>query len=346
MVEAMKAALLFGPSDLRVVEVETPRPGPEDVLVRVARYAPYGTDVATYVNRGGRYVMNYPVGIGADFSGVIEELGTDVRGFSAGDRVSALAMDHCGVCRNCRRGRTNLCLDENYLTRQRQVCGQSYAVVDARKLEKLPDGVSFDDGAMLTGPVTALNAIDRIKPSVEDRIAVVGTGVMGWGAIAVARATGHVPIALGGSGRRAAIASGLGADPVFETVQYGDDAVERARAYAPDGVDCLIETTATDWGLQQSVGIAAPGARIAFVGGGPLPVSGWDLVAKELSIFGLRAGPRQDTALSMIANNRIDLKPTITHRFGLEEVPKAFELLSGPDLEAVGRVMIDVDPDQ
>ena len=116
--------------------------------------------------------------------------------------------------------------------------------------------------------------------------------------------------------------------------------------YAPGGVDCVIETTATDWGLQQSVGIAAPGARIAFVGGGPLPLSGWDLVAKELSVFGLRAGPRQDTALSLIANNRIDLKPTVTHRFSLEEIPKAFELLSGPDLEAVGRIMIDVDPGQ
>ena len=66
----MKAALLYGSGDLRVVDQDRPRPGADEVVVRVVAYAPYGTDVACYLNRQGRYVANYPTGIGADFSGV------------------------------------------------------------------------------------------------------------------------------------------------------------------------------------------------------------------------------------------------------------------------------------
>ena len=70
----MKAAQLFGPGDLRVVDIPMPVPGPEEVLLRVARFAPYGTDVGTFLNRGGRYGSNYPFGIGADFSGTVEAI--------------------------------------------------------------------------------------------------------------------------------------------------------------------------------------------------------------------------------------------------------------------------------
>ena len=139
----MKAALLHGPSDIRVVDIDKPEPAPDEVLVRVVRYAPYGTDLGAYRNEAGRYITDYPTGIGADFSGVIEALGSAVDGFAIGGRVSALAMAHCGQCSNCLAGRTNLCLDESFLNAPRQVCAQTYTTVMARKLGKVPDSVSL-----------------------------------------------------------------------------------------------------------------------------------------------------------------------------------------------------------
>ena len=59
-----------------------PRPGPGQVLVRVVAYAPYGTDVGVYLNRHGRYVAEYPVGVGADFSGTVDAIGEGVDGLA------------------------------------------------------------------------------------------------------------------------------------------------------------------------------------------------------------------------------------------------------------------------
>ncbi len=338
----MKTALLFGPGDLRVVEVDRPSPAPDEVLVRVARYAPYGTDIGVYLNRGGRYVDNYPVGIGADFSGVIEEVGGAVTGFAPGDRVSALALAHCGQCRNCKSGRTNLCLDPVHRMPDRQVCCGAYARVLGRKLARLPDGVTFEDAAMLSGVVDALNALEKIQPAAGEMVAVVGVGAMGWGAIATAQAMGFRPIAVGGTGRRAGLAELVGADRVLPIAAHDEDVAERVLELVPDGVDCIIETTASDWGVNQSFAIAGVGARIALTGGGQVPATAWDLVFKEIAVYGVRAGDHQDQALRLIADGLIDLKPTITHRFGLEDAPEAFRLLVGPEAKDVGRVMIEI----
>lgn len=338
----MKTGLLYGPGDLRIVDTARPSPGPGEVILRVARYSPYGTDVGTYLNRGGRYVDSYPTGIGADFSGVIEELGEDVAGFGLGDRVSALALAHCGECKNCRAGRTNLCLDPAHLKPARQECCALYARVLARKLAKLPDGVTFDDAAMLAGIVDALNACGMIRPVQGETIAVVGVGAMGWGAIATLKALGFPTIAIGGTGSRSDLAKTAGADHVVPISSHDEDVTERFLQLAPGGADCVIETSASDWGVRQSLGIAAAGARIALTGGGALPAAAWDLVYKELALFGVRAGHHQDQALKLIADGRIDLKPTITHRFGLDEAPQAFKLLTGPSAKDVGRVMIEI----
>ena len=339
----MKAALLHGPSDIRLVDIGKPEPAPDEVIVRVVCYAPYGTDLGAYKNETGKYIKHYPTGIGADFSGVIEEVGSAVLGFEVGDRVSALAMAHCGHCRNCRAGKTNLCLDESFLNAGRQVCCQTHAPVMARKLAKLPDAVTFEDAAMLGGIVDALNAFDMMKPQVGETIAVVGVGAMGWGAVCTAKAAGLTVIAVGGTGKRSDLAAAVGADHLVLITKHGEDVADKVLALVPDGVDCVMETSASDWGVAQCFPIVGPGGRIALTGApAPLPITPWQLVHKEVAVFGVRAGHHQDLALKLIADGKIDLKPSITHRFGLDDAPDVFQLLTGPESKDVGRVIVNV----
>ena len=339
----MKAALLHGPSDLKIVDIRKPEPAPDEVIVRVVCYAPYGTDLGAYRNEGGKYINAYPTGIGADFSGVITEVGDAVLGFEAGDRVSALAMAHCGLCRNCKAGRTNLCLDESFLNAGRQVCCQVYAPVMARKLAKLPRTVTFEDAAMLGGIVDALNAFKMMRPQVGETIAVVGVGAMGWGAIGAAKAAGLVVIAVGGTGKRSDLAGNIGADHLVPITKHGEDVADKVLALRPEGVDCIIETSASNWGVSQCFPMIAPGGRIALTGAAaPLPVTPWQLVHKDVAVFGVRAGHHQDLALRLIADGKIDLKPTITHHFRLDDAPEAFQLLTGPKSKDVGRVIINI----
>ncbi len=339
----MKAGLLFGPGDLRIVDAPMPEAGPDDAILRIVRLAPYGTDIATYLNKGGRYVSAYPTGFGADISGVVTAVGANVTSVRVGDRVSALALAHCGRCANCRKGRTNLCLDPAFRMPPRMAVAQEFARLQARQLAILPDNVSFDDAAMLGGIVDLLNAWDKMRPEIGETVAIVGVGAMGWGAIAGARALGHPVIAIGGTGIRAALAHRCGADHVVPLRVHDEDVSDQVLALAPGGVGAIMETSATDWGVKQCFRIAAPGARIVTTGApGSLPASGWEVVGKELAIFGSRAGHNQEGALRLIAAGKIDLKPTITHRLPLDDLPEAFSLLTGSDSRNVGRIMIDV----
>lgn len=337
----MKGARLFGPADLRVVELPMPEPGPGQVLVRVVAYAPYGTDLGVYLNRNGRYVSEYPVGIGADFSGCVAALGAGVEGLAVGDRVAALALDHCGTCANCSAGRTNLCLSPNHKRPPRQACCEEYVLVSWRKLALLPDPVSFEDAAMLAGVVDALNAFDKLALKQGDKVAIVGVGAMGLGAIATAHALGSDVVAVGGRGRRGALGAQLGAR-VISIAEHGEDVSGRILKEEPGGFSAIMETTATDWGVGQAFAIAAPGAGVVLTGGGALPVSNWEIVDRELRIFGVRAGPDQVGAMRLIAEGRLDLKPTIGARFPLDRVAGAFELLTGPEGKDIGRVIVEI----
>lgn len=337
----MRAAQLFGPADLRIVEVEVPVPAKGQVLVAVKAYAPYGTDVGTYLNRHGRYVAQYPVGIGADFSGVVAALGEGVTGLQVGDRVAALALDHCGTCANCEKGRTNLCLDPAFKTLVRQVCAQEYTLVSACKLAVLPDAVSFEDAAMLAGIVDALNAYELMGLKSGDHLAVLGVGAMGQGAIAAAVAKGLKVTALGGTGKRVDMAAALGA-AVVPIASHGEDLREKALAITDHGFDAIIETTASEWGMVQAFAIAAPGAVVALTGGGPLPLTSWDMVDRELRIVGVRAGHHQAEAMELIASGKLSLQSTVSGRFALDQAADAFAALAGEGAKDIGRFIIQI----
>jgi len=311
------------------------------VLVRVMAYSPYGTDVGTYLNRHGRYVSAYPVGVGADFAGTVESCGAGVTSVRPGDRVTALALDHCGACTNCASGRTNLCLDPAFETLKRQTCCEEFTLVSARKLAVLPRGVSFDDAAMLAGIVDALNAYEQMGLSAGDAVAVVGVGAMGLSAIATASALDLEVIALGGTGTRTQMARDLGAD-VIGISAHGEDLKDRAFARTPGGFAAIMETTASDWGIAQAFAVAAPGAIVALTGGGPLPVTSWDVVNRELRIVGIRCGHHQEKALALIAEGKLNLRDTITGRYPLEKAAEAFALLAGEQARDVGRIIIQI----
>lgn len=338
----MKAAWLFGPRDLRVVDVEVPEPGPDEVLVQVARFSPYGTDINVYLGDPRLPTPTYPMGIGADLSGVVAKVGAEVRGFAVGDRVSAAALAHCGNCRQCRRGRTNRCLDPSYLNPHRQVACQEFAVVHRGKLAHVPAGVSFDDAALLVAVIDALNCYDRLGPEPEDAVAVIGVGAMGLGAIQTFRALGHPVIAVGGTGRRADLARAIGAGTVYSLEAHDQDVSRQVLAATPGGIECVMETTCTDWGIAQALKLAAIGGRVALTGGGAIGASAWDLVFRDLTVFGSKAGYQQDQALRLVEQGRLDLKTAVTHRWPLDRAPEAFELLAGPGRADVGRILFEI----
>ena len=338
----MRAARLTRKEHIEILDLPVPDIAADEALVRVIAYGPYGTDVGHYLDRDDRYVDDYPIGIGADFSGIVAKIGAAVTNVTVGDRVSALALAHCGKCANCTRGKTNLCLDYSFYMGDRQICCQEFTVVPARKLAKLPDNVTFDDGAMLAGVVETLNGFEMMGVQPGDTMAIVGVGAMGLAAVGTAVALGLDVVAFGGRGARATLAKNLGARAVIPLKSYDENIAPAALALSPGGYKYVFESTVTQWGMKLAFAIAALEARVALTGGGQVPINGWDITQKELRIIGVRAGHHQAQAHALIAPGKLDLKPTIGARFPLEHADDAFKLLASPKAADIGRVIIDV----
>jgi L-iditol 2-dehydrogenase len=110
----VKAALLHGPGDLRIEEIDDPVPGPGEVVLRIGAAATCGTDVKT-VKRGHPTVTAYPSRLGHEFAGTVEAVGEGVANVAPGDVVFCSDSAPCGECRPCLRGRESLCEDLLYL---------------------------------------------------------------------------------------------------------------------------------------------------------------------------------------------------------------------------------------
>src|SRR5580700_3715902 len=156
----MNALLLSEYKHLAVATLPVPEPGPLDVLVQVAACGICGSDVHGYDGSSGRRIP--PLVMGHEAAGLIAALGSDVRDFSVGDRVTFDSTVYCGRCEFCVRGEVNLCND-------RQVVGVScgdyrragafaeYIAVPARIVYKLPENLAFAEAAMLEAVSVALH---------------------------------------------------------------------------------------------------------------------------------------------------------------------------------------------
>ena len=110
----MKAAVYYGPGDLRIEESPLPEIGPGDILLKVGACAICGTDMRIF--RHGHRGVKIPQIVGHEIAGTVAEIGKDVKGYAVGDKVAVDPIVSCGECFYCRRGLTNLCLTfkENY----------------------------------------------------------------------------------------------------------------------------------------------------------------------------------------------------------------------------------------
>ena len=144
----MKAALLraFG-TPLSCEEVDTPVPGPEDVLIQVMACGTDGTDLKLLEGFG--YRPELPFIMGHEPSGVIAEVGEAVVDFRAGDRVITYNFFHCGRCLNCRRGREQICPHLDRIVGVRGAAGgyADYLCVPARQAVAIPAGQAQGPGS-------------------------------------------------------------------------------------------------------------------------------------------------------------------------------------------------------
>jgi len=218
----MKALVLTGPGTFEIRDVDTPAPGREETLVKVAAIAICGTDPAIVegVKFKGLWPPGYPFIPGHEFAGTVVQLGESATRFKVGDRVAAEAHKGCGFCRNCMIGRYNICENYGKVDKGHRHYGftvpggyAEYVVVSERSLHPIGD-MPFDEATDVDTAATALQAVKRGRVSAGEDICVFGPGAIGLLCFQIGLASGAARGFVVGRKHRLALAKELGAIPI------------------------------------------------------------------------------------------------------------------------------------
>jgi 2-desacetyl-2-hydroxyethyl bacteriochlorophyllide A dehydrogenase len=325
----MKAAVLYGPRDLRVEATREPRLAPGDVIVRVAAAGLCGTDYSIWT---GDRPVDYPRVMGHELVGRVEAVAADVTTVRPGARVVVEPNYGCGHCPLCREGNRNLCLSRRAIGIDVDGGFAELMRLPSRCCWPAPDGAETDS-LLLTEPLAVVvRAVDRGAPRRGESAAVVGAGSLGLLALQVLRARGARVLVVGRTARRFALASELGAEATHATA---DGALaDAARGFSGrEGVDLVVETAGTADAVTHALELVRPGGRVVVTGlpHESTPVRFFSVVRREITITGSMIYQDEfGEALRLVASGAVRTRPLITHRFGLDRIGEAFAAHAEP----------------
>lgn len=337
MVDTMRVSVLRGVGDVVIEQRSVPRPGPGEVLVKVSAVGVCGSDTHYFEHgRIGRFVVDQPLVLGHEASGVIAELGPGVTGRQVGQRVSIEPGRPDFTCEQCLAGRYNLCPEMLFFaTPPVDGAFAELVVVHEAMAHVVPDGVSDEAAALLEPLSVAVWACGKGAVGAGSRVLVTGAGAIGLLCVQVARALGATRIAVSDvNPARLAAASELGATDVID-----------ARTARLAGLDwsptVLLECSGHPPVVAEGIRSLAPAGRAVLVGMGgdelPLPLS--YVQEHEIEVTGtFRYANTWPTAIALVASGRVDLDRLVTSRHGLEQAPDALAA-SRRDPEAIKAIV-------
>lgn len=350
--EVMRAAVLFGPRDIRVVDRRVPQPGPDEVLVKVAMCGTCGTDLKIY---DGHFPQTPPFGDytpGHEWTGTVAATGSQVDEFAVGDRVCIEAHSGCGRCDNCLVGKYTACLNYGNRARGHRATGMTvdggfaeYAVHHVGSLYALPPQLSFEDGVLITTAGTGLYGLDVAGGYIAGLdVVVFGPGPVGLTTVQVCKALGAKQVILVGTRpSRLELGRRLGADHVINAREL--DPVQAVLDLTTGaGADLTMECSGGLETPQQCAEITKRGGKIVIVAFYPDKVT-FDLgavVRKDISIHTSRGegGNNVKRAVALAAQGKLRGAEMVTHRFPLADIATAFRVVRERDGEPV-KVVIE-----
>jgi L-iditol 2-dehydrogenase len=337
--DTMRAAVLCGPQDIRLLERPVPKPGPAEVLVRVAMCGTCGTDLKIY---DGHFPLTLPYGAftpGHEWTGTVVALGDAVDEFAVGERVCIEAHHGCGRCNNCLIGKYTACLNYGNPAKGHRATGMTadggfaeYVLHHVSALYKLPASVSFKDAVLLTTAGTGLYGLDAAGGYVAgDDIAIFGPGPVGLMTVQACKQLGAARVILVGT-RTSRLEMGrrLGADHIIN-VRECDPVAAIQELTDGAGVDMAIECSGALETPQQCVQVTRRGGKILVVAFYAQPVT-LDLstvVRGDIVIYTTRGegGNNVKRAVSLAAQGRLRGADLVTHEFPLEAIAVAFRVM-------------------
>ncbi|OQM44665.1 alcohol dehydrogenase [Anoxybacillus sp. UARK-01] len=327
----MKAAVMNQPFDIEIKEIPVPEVKGNEVLVKVMAVGICGSDLHYYEHgKIGRYIVEKPIILGHECSGIVVAVGEDVTKLKVGTRVAIEPGVTCGQCEYCKQGRYNLCPDVEFLATP-PVNGAFVQYIKHREdfLFPIPDELSFEEAALNEPFSVGIHAAKRVQLQPGSTVAIMGMGPVGLTAIAAVRAFGASTIIVTDlESNRLEAAKRLGATYTINILEK-DPIGEIQRVTDGKGVDVAFETAGNPKALQTALKAVKRGGKLAIIG---LPAQdeialNVPLIAdQEIDIYGIfRYANTYPQGIQFLRSGQYDFKSLITDRYPLEQTKEAME---------------------
>jgi len=317
----MRAAVLRGPGDVVIEDRPVPRAGPGEVVVRIRSVGVCGSDTHYYEHgRIGSYVVEQPLVLGHEASGVVTDVGEDVPADRVGQRVSIEPGVPDLTCDQCLAGRYNLCPNMRFFaTPPIDGAFAEYVVVHEAFAHPVPDVIGDDAAALLEPLSVGIWACRKARISAGARVLVTGAGPIGLVALQCALAFGATDVSVSDvNPARLALARELGATAVVDA-REGLGGLDR-----PPQV--LLECSGYPPAIAEAIRALDRAGRAVLVGMGgdeiPLPLSA--VQERELELTGtFRYANTWPTAIALVAAGRVDVDRLVTGTYRLDQAEEA-----------------------
>lgn len=337
MAEKMTAVVMYGVDDIRLEQVDVPKPGSGEALLKIAACGVCGSDLDRMYKKGPHKL---PLITGHEFSAVVEEVGEGVTSVKAGDHVTVPPMLPCFKCGPCQQGHFSLCENYDYYGSRRHGAYAEYVCGPADLLLKVPDSLDLRAAAMVDPAAIALHAILRTKLTVGSRVAVTGGGgPIGLFAIQWARIMGASQVvSIDVTKEKIPLAKEAGADEAVSDWKDLED--------IGGGFDVIIETSGARVVPDLAVSVLARHGELVLIGIPNADItisdSSWArLMRLEAAIMGSWnsfsapfPGHEWRTAVEKLKSGDLKWEFMITHELGLDSVAETIRRMYNREIHS------------
>jgi L-iditol 2-dehydrogenase len=340
------AFVLHGIGDMRLEQVEMPKPKLDEALVRMRSVGVCGSDVHYFRHgRIGSFVVTAPLILGHECSGEVVSVGSEVKDIKAGDRVVMEPGIPCRKCWYCKNGRYNKCPDIRFMaTPPYNGSMVEYMAWPADFLFKMPDRMTFQEGALVEPFAVGLFSTRRSGLYPSASVAILGAGPIGLATLEAVKAMGAGQvISVDVMPNRLALAEKMGATHVINAREKNATEVIKKLTNG-EGAHFVFETAGTETTVRQAAELARDGGTVVLVGLPPeleikMPIV--ECVIREVKfVTSFRYCNIFEEAVTLMAHDKVNLKPLMTHEFKFDQTLEAFDIAERSKDKAV-KVMIN-----
>jgi len=328
----MKAAVIYEPGDIRLIEKEIPVPKENEVLIRIKACGVCGTDHSLYT---GGFPANYPVIIGHEFAGEVVAAGKNVINFEIGDRVTVDPNRVCRRCDYCRIGKEHLCVSLSSMGVHIDGADAEYCVMVESNVHKIPDNVSFEAAAFTEPLACAVHGLEMGRVQHGDTVLILGAGGMGNLLTQLCALAGAAQVIVSEpiAGRRET-AMENGATHVLDPINQDID--KELRKLRTIGADVVFEAAGNLKLQARSVYYSRKGGTVVWFGCSPadgrIEINPYDINDSEISIRGSFNNPFATArAVRLLGSGKVRVDNLISHHIGIDDYLDVFKIFGGPD---------------